>query len=205
MLSSKAHNIAAALLAAGASTRMEGRHKLRLPLHDGRMVFEYSLAQAASWQPVQLVVVVQPGMEDLQSAAALSPADVDIVVNEAYLSGMSSSLRAGISALRPNVEAVLVLLGDQPFVEQGVISSLVETFLREGKPIAIPVYGEVPGPPTLFRRDIFPELLALTGDEGGRQVVRKDPSRVARVPFPTDMMPPDLDTLEDYERMMRKT
>jgi molybdenum cofactor cytidylyltransferase len=56
----------------------------------------------------------------------------------------------------------------------------------------------------LFRREVFPELLALTGDEGGRQVVRKDPARVARVLLPAEAAPPDLDTPEDYERYLER-
>jgi molybdenum cofactor cytidylyltransferase len=80
----------------------------------------------------------------------------------------------------------------------------VGAYEKEGKPVTIPVYGEVSGPPTLFGREMFPELLALSGDEGGRKVVRTDPARVARVVIPTEDMPPDIDTPEDYERYMNR-
>jgi molybdenum cofactor cytidylyltransferase len=180
---------------------MGGRHKLRLPLGDGRSVFEHALEQANSWAPAQMVVVLQPASDDL--LAAVTSLGANPVVNKDYASGMSTSLRAGISALRPDIDAALILLGDEPFVERSIIEALVEAYEREDKPVTIPVYGDVPGPPTLFRRSVFPELLALTGDEGGRQVVRKDPSRVARVLLSTGTAPPDLDTREDYERYLR--
>lgn len=202
MLSLRAHNIAAVLLAAGTSSRMGGRHKLRLPLGDGRTVFEHALEQALSWVPAQLIVVLQPGSEDLIACATSTGAGV--VTNGDYASGMSTSLKAGILALRPDVDAALILLGDEPFVERSIIETLVGAYEREGKPITIPVYGDIPGPPTLFSRSVFPELLALTGDEGGRQVVRKDPGRVARVVLPAESAPPDLDTPEDYERYLRR-
>lgn len=181
---------------------MGGQHKLRLPLGDGRTVLEHALEQAMSWAPAHMVVVLQPGSDDL--LAAVASVGADAVINEDYASGMSTSLKAGISALHPDVEATLILLGDEPFVTPVIIESLVEAFEREGKPVTIPVYGDIPGPPTLFRRSVFPELLELTGDEGGRQVVRKDPGRVTRVLLPGDAAPPDLDTPEDYERYLRR-
>lgn len=181
---------------------MGGRHKLRLPLDDGRTVLEHALDQTKSWAPAHIVVVLQPGSDDL--VAAVSSIGADAVINEDFASGMSTSLKAGISALRPGVAAALILLGDQPFVNPAIIEALVEAFESEGKPVTIPVYGDVLGPPTLFHRSVFPELLTLTGDEGGRQVVRKDPGRVARVLLPADGAPPDLDTPEDYERYLQR-
>jgi len=195
-------NIGVVLLAAGTSSRMGDRHKLSLPLADGRSVLEHSVAQAAKWQPRQLVVVMRPCIEEL--LARISTSGVEVAINEDYELGLASSLRVGISALRGEVTAMLVLLGDQPFISDHIVAGIVGAYEKEGKPVTIPFYGEVSGPPTLFGREMFPELLALSGDEGGRRVVRTDPARVARVVFPTEDMPPDIDTPEDYERYMNR-
>lgn len=194
------HKIAAVVLGAGISSRMGERHKLILPLPGGSTVLEQAVKNAVGWHPVETIVVMQPGMDDLREAVERQP--VKVVLNSRYASGMASSLRAGIEALPEEVEAVLVLLGDQPSVAGSIIESLVEAFQRERKPITIPVYGDLTGPPTLFRREVFPELLALTGDEGARSVVRPNPARVAKVPLPAGAMPLDIDTPEDYERYM---
>ena len=201
-VSLKKHRIAVVVLAAGLSSRMGGQHKLRLPLRDGRTVLEHAVDRAASWQPAQLVVVLQPEATDLAEALAGLP--VQVVANPDYASGMSSSLRVAVSALSEQVAAVLVLLGDQPSIDGAIIASLLQAYEEEGRDITIPVYGDVAGPPTLFTRAVFPELVALSGDEGGRQVVRKDPSRVSRVALPAHSMPPDIDTVEDYARYMKQ-
>ena len=197
-----AAGIAVVILAAGTSTRMAGKHKLTLPLHDGRTVLEHTVEQAAGWHPAQLVVVMQPDISGLPASVAGPP--VEVVPNPDYSGGMSTSLRLGVASLRQDVEAALILLGDQPLVEGAIIEALVEAYNRDAKAITIPVYGDIPGPPTLFRREVFPELLASTGDEGGRPVVRRDPRRVARVVLPGGAMPPDIDTPEDYNQYLSK-
>ncbi len=192
--------ITAVVLAAGASSRMGAQHKLRLPLTDGRSVLMHAVSQALAYDPARCIVVLRPGMDDLRQA--LADQQVDITLNQDYASGMSSSLRLGIGALGEGAEAAMILLGDQPYISHKVIRQLASAFAREGRAITIPVYGGTPGPPAIFRREVFPELLALTGDEGGRSVIRRDPTRVARVPLARHLMPIDIDTPEDYERVL---
>jgi molybdenum cofactor cytidylyltransferase len=195
-------SIAVVVLAAGASSRMGEQHKLRLPLGDGRTVLEHTCAGAARWHPAQLVVVTQPGMD--LSGDTLNRVRVEVVPNPEYMNGMSTSLHIGVAALDPSVEAVLVLLGDQPDIADSIIAALLAAYKGEGKAVTTPVYGKVPGPPILFKREVFSELMATTGDEGGRSVVRRDPSRVARVMLPAEAMPPDIDTPEDYNRYLAR-
>ena len=106
---------------------------------------------------------------------------------------------AGIAALGPAPAAALVVLGDSPGVDPALPAALVAAHQATGKPIAVPFYGDDPGPPTLFGRAIFPELLTLRGDTGGRLIVRHYPDHVARVPLPASARPPDIDTPEDYQ------
>jgi len=81
------------------------------------------------------------------------------------------------------------------------VERLVSAYLSERKAVTIPQYGGAVGPPTLFARQLFPDLLQLTGDGGGRQLLAKYPGQACIVPFGEDERPPDIDTDADYEAM----
>jgi molybdenum cofactor cytidylyltransferase len=99
-----------------------------------------------------------------------------------------------------------VLLGDQPHVTHRVIDRVAEAFLAGGLPVARPVYsgpggGPVPGHPVLLARRIWPELDALRGDQGARDLLRSRPDRLLELPVEGEP-PADLDTWEDYQRAL---
>jgi molybdenum cofactor cytidylyltransferase len=187
--------IAAIVLAAGASTRM-GRQKLTLPMAGGRPLVRLAVEQVLAAGLDEVVVVVGGDAEAV--AAALATLPVRVVVNPRYAEGQSTSLRTGLDALRPGTDAAVVALGDQPLPDPDVIRRLVAAFRTTGRPIAVPVYRDGRGNPVLFGATLFGELRGVTGDQGGRGVIARDPARVVEVPV--DMaMPADIDTPEDYE------
>jgi molybdenum cofactor cytidylyltransferase len=97
----------------------------------------------------------------------------------------------------------MIFLGDQPLVSTEVVRRLLTVF-RESRPsIVVPSYGGVRGNPVLFSRSLFSELTTVEGDKGGREVVMRDPERVATVAFPQNLAPRDVDTWEDYETLRR--
>jgi molybdenum cofactor cytidylyltransferase len=186
--------IAAIVLAAGTSTRM-GRQKLTLPLADGRPLVRVVVEQVLAADLDDTVVVL--GGDAQAVAGALASLPVRTVVNPRYAEGQSTSLRVGLDALGPGTVAVVVALGDQPLADPDVIRRLVAAFRTSGRPIAAPVYREGRGNPVLFAAALFGELRAVTGDRGGREVIARDPARVAEVPVDIPM-PADIDTPEDY-------
>ena len=187
--------IAAIVLAAGASARM-GRPKLVLPMSDGRALVRVAVEQMLRASLDDVVVVLGGEADAVREALAGLP--IREVVNPRYAEGQSTSLRAGLDALRPETTAALVALGDQPLPDPGVIARLVEALRATGRPIAAPVYRDGRGNPVLFAASLFEELRAVAGDRGGREVVARDPSRVAEVLVDAPM-PADIDTPEDYE------
>lgn len=186
--------IAAVLLAAGSSRRM-GRPKLLLELA-GEPLVRRAVRLAERSRVERIVVVVGPNRREL--AEALRGTSAVLVDNPDHLTGMASSLRVGLAALPPEVEAAVVLLGDQPFQRPEIVDRIVETYRATGKPIVVPVYGGRRGNPVLFDRSLFAEVAAQQGDQGGREVVTADPSRVATVEFESDRLQVDLDTWEEY-------
>jgi len=187
--------IAAIVLAAGASTRM-GRQKLLLPMGDGRPLVRVAVEQVLAAGLDDAVVVL--GREAEAVGLALAGLPVRTALNPRYAEGQSTSLRAGLDALRPGTDAAVIALGDQPLPDPGVIRRLVAAFRTSSRPVVVPVYRDGRGNPVLFGALLFDELRAVVGDQGGRGVVARDPSRVMEVPVDAPM-PADIDTPEDYD------
>jgi molybdenum cofactor cytidylyltransferase len=196
MTTPRATGIAGVVLAAGLSRRM-GQPKLLLDL-GGAPILRRSVQQILSAGLDEVVVVTGPDAAPL--AAALAGLAVRRAQNPDPAAGQAGSVVAGVAALGPDVEAAVLALGDQPTVSPDVIRALVAAWRATGRPIAAPVYRDGRGNPVLFARDVFPELLALTGDTGARTVIAADAARVTLVPVDAPM-PPDVDTPEDLARL----
>lgn len=192
--------IAIIILAAGKGTRMGEQPKLLLHLADGKPVLWHTTHNALNICASEVIVVTRPDLPEM--ADLLSELPVRCVSNPHYAEGMATSLTAGIEALESSTEAALVMLGDEPYVNPLIIEALVSAYERERKPITMPMYGNQPGPPTLFARETFPELLKLQGDTGGKQLMDRHPEWVCFVPLDEKMTPTDIDTPEDYRAIL---
>jgi CTP:molybdopterin cytidylyltransferase MocA len=172
-----------------------GRPKMLLPVRSGTLL-------SASVQPLleaelDLVVVVLGCDADAVARGAGVPHDarVRIVVNPSWADGMSSSLRCGLRACAA-AEAVLAVLGDQP-PSVGLVRRIRGAW--RGQPLVVPVVGSRARHPVLFGRSIWPELDALRGDIGGRDVVRRHWDDAATVPGEAVW---DVDRDEDYRALL---
>jgi molybdenum cofactor cytidylyltransferase len=121
-----------------------------------------------------------------------------VVVNPRFAEGQSSSLRAGLAGVCPAAAAALVLLGDQPQVDAGVIRAVLAAFRAGAAPIVMPSYAGTPANPVLFARALFPEVMAVGGDQGARAVVLAHRPEVHLVHLPNRRPPFDVDTEADY-------
>jgi molybdenum cofactor cytidylyltransferase len=186
---------AAIVLAAGFARRM-GRQKLLLEL-GGKPVIRWSVEAVL---PHVADVVVVTGQDDDALRAALAGLAVRFTVNPRPEAGQGSSIAVGMTALKPWTAAVLIALGDQPRLPEGVIPALLRARVASGRAIAAPIYRGTQGTPVLFAAEVFEELAALDGDRGARAIVQARPERVTRVVLDTPM-PPDVDTPEDYARL----
>jgi molybdenum cofactor cytidylyltransferase len=161
--------IAAILLAAGESRRF-GAPKL-LARWQGRPLLRHAALTALA-APVHEIIVVL-GAFSARVAPALHGLPLTWTVNRRWQEGMSSSVRAGLRALRQEVDGVIFLLADQPRVTPELLTTLIQRHHDTGAPIVAPRFAGRQGNPVLFARTYFPELMAVQGDQGGREVIRR--------------------------------
>jgi molybdenum cofactor cytidylyltransferase len=192
--------IAAIILAAGESSRM-GQHKLLLPLL-GKALLVHVVDNTLAAGVENVVVVVGYHADDVRALLANYP--VRLVENPDYAQGQSTSVRAGISALAPQTDAAIILLGDQPLVTPALLRDLIETWQHTGKPIVAPFYQGQRGNPVLFARSLFAELLAVTGDQGGREVLQQHAGEIASVVVDDADAAQDLDTWQEYQALLQR-
>jgi molybdenum cofactor cytidylyltransferase len=186
------------ILAAGASRRL-GRPKQLLKLEGD--TFLRRMARMAVLLDVGPAAVVL-GARAEAMRPELNGLDVHLVDNPDWAEGMSTSLRAGVrflETLEPKVEAVLVLLVDQPRVDADLLQDIIHIYREQRPPLVASFYNDMPGVPALFDRSLFAELQSITGDRGARRVIRNYEEELISVPFPGGAL--DVDTEKDFWRV----
>jgi molybdenum cofactor cytidylyltransferase len=201
----KSPTCAAIILAAGSSSRMGGgRHKLLLPLA-GRPVLSHVLDATIASQAHPVLVVLGYQAEQVRTHLAPYSTAVQLIENTQYLQGMSTSMRLGLQVLMKtalDVGSVLIILGDQPLITAQTIDTLIETWRTSEKLIVAPLYNGQRGNPTLFDARLFPELLEVTGDEGGRRVLERHRAEMATIDAGNSSASYDVDTWEAYQQVV---
>lgn len=187
-------SVTAIVLAAGTSSRM-GQPKQLLQF-EGKSLIRRAVETAVESQTRQTIVVTGAAREAVESE--LAGLAVMLVHNPDFAEGMSTSLRAGLHAVRPDVDAVIVMLADQPFVGASVVDALIERYEQGEAKIVRPRYGGQPGNPVLWDRSLFDELAEQTGDQGGRALLQKYRNEIAWVDLPDGAVQTDVDTPEAY-------
>jgi molybdenum cofactor cytidylyltransferase len=191
-----AESVAGVILAAGASRRL-GRSKQLLLWRGKPFIFHVArTALDAGLAPVAVVT----GAEADDVRAALAGAPVEIVHNPHWAEGQSTSVRAGLQALPPQATAAVFLLADQPHIPVELVRALIERHAQTHTPIVAPMVEGKRGNPVLFDRAVFPDLMSLQGDAGGRQVFSR--YAIAAVLWNDPKLLLDVDTLKDYERLL---
>ncbi|QGZ41064.1 molybdenum cofactor cytidylyltransferase [Pseudoduganella flava] len=183
------------LLAAGRGRRFDPlgqRNKLLQPVDGGEAVVAASARHLLAALP-HVVAVVRP--DDDAVAAQLAALGCNVTVCGAADSGMAASLVHGLRQA-PDAQGWLVALGDMPRVRPATIAALALA-VEQGADIAVPVYQEQRGNPVAFGRRHLPQLLALTGDQGARGIVRNQTVNEVAVDDPGILL--DVDTPLDLQ------
>jgi molybdenum cofactor cytidylyltransferase len=187
--------VAGLVLGAGGSKRL-GRSKQLLPYGDGTLL-GHVVGVARECRFEQTIVAVGGNADELRAAVDLSGAEV--VVNEDYGEGCSSSIAAALAVVDRRCDILVLMLGDQPGVTAETVAAL-----RGGigdASLAACRYDDGRGHPLAFARDTFGALAGLHGDKGVWRLLDQRATEVAEVPI-AGPIPRDVDTAEDYRAVL---
>lgn len=183
------------VLGAGGSKRL-GRPKQLLDYGDGTLL-GHVVDVARDCRFDQTIVAIGGFADEVRESLEGSAAEV--VVNEAYGAGCSSSIAAALAALDPRCDVLVLMLGDQPGVSADTVAGLLSG--RGDAPLAVCRYDDGRGHPIAFDRDVFGALADLHGDKGVWRLLDQRAGDVAEVPI-AGPIPLDVDTPEDYRAVL---
>lgn len=193
--------IAGVILAAGSSSRM-GQTKQLMPFKEKTLLGQV-IENAEKSALHEVIVVLGHDFNKIRKSLDLF-CDTKLVRNTAYLKGQSTSLIKGLENVSPWCDAAMFLLGDQPLVTDRVINQLIDAFETKTTRMIIPYFNGRRGNPVIIARDLFHRLTELSADTGARALFDEFKEDIVKVAVNTDSILVDVDTPEDYKKLMQK-
>ena len=189
----------AIILAAGESRRM-GKPKQLLPFGDSSMI-EMVIETVGKTDVSHTIVVLGSHYEAIVSK--IKSKQLVIARNENFKNGMLSSLQAGLKKLPHPTGKVLVLLGDQPMMQPGVINRLIDAASHSEKNIAVAVHQGKWGHPVLIDVTYTPQIEALGTDQSLHDFLKMHRDDILEVEVDHPEIHRDIDTIEDYNKELK--
>lgn len=186
------------ILAAGKASRM-GKPK-QLLIYQGTSLISHAVKIAINSTCKPVVVVLGAYKEEIKPQIDKLP--VQIVENPHWKTGMSSSIRAGIVAIKesnPKLDAVIIALADQPLISETVFNRLIQSYQETGNIIIASAYDDIVGVPALFSNILFSELINIEGDKGAKALMGKYRDEVLAIEVAEAAI--DIDTQDDYDKL----
>ncbi|WP_291787225.1 nucleotidyltransferase family protein [Cecembia sp.] len=191
--------IGVVILAAGGSLRL-GEPKQLLNFR-GKSLLENAIMAAENSECCCFVLVLG-GNEDLIKRK-LNFGQIPLISNPDWEKGMSGSLQLGLSYLQQSniLDAVLLMLADQPYVDHLLLNQMIRKFSMTNKEIVACAYNGTLGVPCIFGKTFFPDLFALSQQEGAKKIIQIHKQEAAVVEYPLAAI--DIDTWEDYAALLK--
>ena len=192
--------IAGVILAAGSASRM-GKTKQLLPFGENTLLGQV-VQTAGDSMLHEIIVVLGHNADKIEESIDLS--DAQVVRNTEYPKGQSTSLIKGLENVSSICDAAIFLLGDQPLITAAIINKLIDAFETSTAPIVIPYCNGKRGNPVIIARALFHRLKSLSGDTGPRVLFDEFKKSVLKVSVPDEAILTDVDTKDDYEKLILK-
>lgn len=187
--------IEALILAAGAASRF-GSPKALAPWGDRCLLAQViHITQAAVGVPPW--VVLGAAEDDIVSTLESQDCQYRAIPNPDWAQGLSTSLQRGLTRIQlasPQLQGVMVVLGDQPCLQSHELQALITLWLSSPDFAVAAEHAGEPGAPCILPRRLFNQIASLSGDQGARALLRNDP-QVRTLPLPNAIW--DIDTPQD--------
>jgi molybdenum cofactor cytidylyltransferase len=193
--------IGAIILAAGSSSRL-GKPK-QLLIFEGESLLEKAINAAQKSDAECFVVILGSNAAKIRSKIDFG--SLNFLINKQWSSGMASSMQLGLNYLiqKHQIEAVVLLLSDQPYTNAEILNSIINMYYETGKGIIASTYQKTYGVPALFDKKYFGEMLALKSTEGAKKIILTHMEDTGLMDFPLGAI--DIDTVEDYEKLSNQS
>lgn len=187
------------VLAAGKSTRMEGRNKLLAEVK-GKPMIRRVVEAALDSKADETIVVL--GWDEGRVRQALADLPCRLIVNREFENGQSSSLKTGLNEVAPETKAVLILPGDIAKIDSQSIDKVVNAYILDGGTILVAAHKGRYGHPILIDKRLFNDIAQISEETRGlKSVIKKHENEIRLVEVDTDIVLRDVDTPEDLRRL----
>jgi molybdenum cofactor cytidylyltransferase len=195
-------NVAIIILAAGASTRM-GQPKQLLDIN-GKSLIRHITEVVLNTSCFPITVVL--GANRHLIIGELDNIPITVIDNPKWEDGMSGSIKMGLIGAYMTtkaIEAAIFLTADMPYITKEVIETMIQKASETADcQVVACQYDSQMGIPVLFKREVFNDLLDLTGEQGAKKVIMKHLDKTQSVDFPAGKY--DLDTMVDYQNYLNR-
>ena len=193
--------ICAVILSAGESSRM-GRPKALLPI-DGQTFIERIVGALKQTSIARVIVILGHDAEEMKQRVGHLP--IEILANPDYKLGQLSSLQVAVRHLEKTADCdgMLVHLVDHPYIDSGLVATMIERFYQSGKLLVVPRHDGKRGHPVIFSRKLFGELLAAPMDQGAKAVVNAHRDDTLEIDTHDEGITVDIDTPELYKKHVK--
>lgn len=193
--------VGAILVAAGLSSRMQGRNKMLLPVV-GKTIIETTYGQLSASKVERIIVVAGECFEEIGERLSLRKKD-KLIRNTAYQKGLTTSIQCGLKELL-EVDAIMICLGDMPLLKTTDYDLLIEAFKSDIKhSIQVPFYLGQKANPVIFAQKHFDEILNHNEMNGCSEVVKRNKETVHQLSVSSNRFIQDIDTPEDYQNLLK--
>jgi len=198
--------ISCVLLAAGLSSRMEGRNKLLMSL-EGKIILAHTLEALLASEADEVVVVLGHQIKEIQFFLDSNNYAVKTVYNKHFATGMTSSIKAGVEKVSSEADGIMICLADMPFIKPNQYNQIIEGFnqAKQSSPdtIVIPCYHGKRGNPVIFSTTYKSEILSHEKMEGCKGLIKDHPQNVIEINLTIKSITQDIDTQEEFESALQ--
>jgi molybdenum cofactor cytidylyltransferase len=199
-------SLAAILLAAGSSRRYGADNKLLEDVNGTPLIMRVTTALLSA-QFGQIIVVTGHQAPTIEQTLQPVSSSLQFTHNPHHQDGMGGSIATGAAALRLDIQGVLIAQADMPDVDAALIGALSQRFIACGSDyVVVPWLGEGrQGNPVIWPRRLFPNLAALSGDQGAKSLIQAEGDNIERLKINDTSAATDIDTPEQLAAYTKAT